>query len=79
MIDVTKKKRKKLYKLLRMWTRAEIMARYSKHPEWRDFSRMQIKCQDKIRKLLYGDSDMYALGVEWNMLKKMKKMKKKKK
>ena len=72
---MTEKKTKKLRKLLKRWTRAEIMARQGDLAglEFIDYALLEVEFRDKIRKLLYGESNLVELGLKWGMLKKKKR------
>ena len=73
---VTKKeKRKKLHKLLKQWTKAEIVARLVPFAnlQFIDYALKGRKKIDAIRKLLYGTSDIGELGERWGLLEKKKK------
>lgn len=64
--------RKKLYKLLEEWTRAEILARhmpYNGTLEYADYFKISLEKEDEIRTLLYGSSSLVQLGLDWNLLK----------
>ena len=63
-------KTKRLKKLLRQWTRAEIMSRLSTFPNRyaSDFFSKKIEIEDEIREFLYGTSDLVALGKKWKLL-----------
>lgn len=67
-------KYKKLRKLVRQWTKAEIMARYGEFSdlEFIDYAIKGREAIDKIRKLLYGTSDIIELGLDWDLLSKKK-------
>ena len=67
-------KTKRLKKLLRQWTRAEIMSRLSTFPNGyaSDFFSKKIEIEDEIREFLYGTSDLVALGKKWKLLAEKK-------
>lgn len=70
---ISKKTAEKLVTLLERWTRCEIMARHGEFGhslEWTDYSHKEVVLRDKIRKLLYGSSNLVELGEAWGMLKK---------
>ena len=67
---MTKSKRKKLYKLLKLETRCEIIARHGKFSDfkvWGQAAFDQLKYKSKIRKLMFGTSDLVELGKRWKM------------
>lgn len=75
-----KKKRKKLYRLLKQWTRAEVMARLGGEfstLNFIDFAQREVELRNKIRKLLYGTSSLVELGLKWKLLKPSSKKGKK--
>jgi len=69
-----------IYKLLKQWTRAEIMARHGRFDnlEFADYFLIKVEKEDEIRKILYGTSNLAELGEEWGLLKKGKKKRRKK-
>ena len=69
-----KEKNKRLRKLIRHWTRAEIIARHGHFDnlEFIDYALISRQKIDKIRTLLYGTSDLVELGLKWKLLKKKK-------
>ena len=73
---MTKKTALKLAKLVEQWTRAEAMARYGNYHscdlEYADFAGVQVKAENKIRKLLFGTSNLVELGHQWGLLKPCK-------
>lgn len=77
---MTKKEAKKLYKLIKRWTRAEIMARIGQFDnlEFIDYALKEVEYRDKIRELLYGTSNLVELGEQFGMLGKIKSKKNKK-
>ena len=59
-----------LHALIEQWTRVEIMARLGQLGiSSIDFARIKIDKENEIRKLLYGTSDLVALGKKWNLFK----------
>ena len=76
--NITKKQAKRLVKLIERETRCEIMARYG---EWGmslgfgDYALKQLKFRKKIQELLFGTSNLVALGVKWKMLNTRKRKK----
>lgn len=78
---MTKSKRKVLYKLINMWTRAEIMARLAPlgWPEFGDYHFEVIQIENKIRKLMYDTDNLVELGDRWGLPIHPKRKKRKKK
>lgn len=64
-----KKKAKKLLKLIKQWTKAEVMSRIGvcKGMAFGDFYTVYLDKKDEIRKLLYGTSDLVELGKKWEL------------
>jgi hypothetical protein len=60
-----------LKKLVRQWTRAEIMARhgFSRGMEFGDYAMKEIELRNQIREELFGSSNLVELGEEWGLLK----------
>lgn len=76
-----KKDRKELYSLLETWTKSEIISRFCPF-KWIDFGEAafeKIKAENKIRKLLYGTSDLVELGKQWRLPIRTDKKKSKRK
>lgn len=74
-MKMTEKKIKKLRKLLKQWTRAEIMARHGgdfKNLEFIDYALGEVELRNKIRNLLYGTFNLIELGTKWGLLQKKK-------
>lgn len=67
-----KSKYKKLVSLLEQHTRCEIMARLAplSSREACDYYQKTLEIENKIRKKLFGTSDLVQLGEEWGVLKK---------
>jgi len=70
-----KKKYKRLKKLLTQWTRAEVMARIGQFDnlEYTDYAMTEVALRNKIRKKLFGSSDLAKLGIKWGLIKRNKK------
>jgi len=66
---MTKLKRKKLYRLLEEWVRYNIAARFAPIGwiGWGDCYNEKLKCEEKIRKLMFGESDLLELGKLWKI------------
>ena len=74
---MTIKKRKRLLKLLKRWTKYEIMARLApvEFPVYGDYFFKKMAYEDKIRKLLWGTFNQVELGERWGLLNKRRKKK----
>lgn len=72
--NVTRKKARKLIKLLERETRCEVMARLGRFDnlEFIDYALKQIEYKNKIRRLLFGTDSLVELGELWGMIKKKK-------
>ncbi len=64
-----KEKVKKLLKLIKQWSKAEVMSRIGvcKGLAFGDYFSIHIDKKDKIRELLYGTSDLVELGKKWGL------------
>jgi len=69
-----KKKYKQLKKLLREWTRAEVMARHGRFDnlEYADYYMIKLEKESKIRKKLFKTDNLVDLGLKWGLLKPRK-------
>lgn len=78
---MTKIERKKLYKLIEEWTRAECMSRCAPitWPEWGEYAYDAQSKADEIRKLMFGECDLFLLADKWGMPTTGRKKKGKKK
>lgn len=77
--EITKKQAQKLVTMLEEWTRCEILSRHREFRislDWADYFQMKLKYEDKIRKKLFGSSDLVELGYKWGLLKDKKERKK---
>ena len=74
---ITKKEAKQLLKLLEQSTRAEIMARLGlKDAEGcSNYYGIKTETDDKIKRLVFGTSNLADLGLQWGLLKGNKKKK----
>jgi hypothetical protein len=74
-----RKKYIKLKRLIREWTRAEIMARFGQFDnlEFVDYALIQRDKVDEIRVLLYDTDDLCQLGLAWGMLRDKKEKQRK--
>jgi hypothetical protein len=61
---------KELRKLIKRWTKAEILSRLGKleFPEYADYAVKKLDWENEIRELLYGTSDLVQLGIEWGLI-----------
>ncbi len=61
----------KVLKLIKQWTRAEIMARHGvmRNLEFCDYYMKSVQLENEIRMLLYGTDNLVTLGEEWGLLK----------
>ena len=68
---ITKKQAKKLVKLLEREARCEVMARLGRFDnlEYADYAMKQIEYKNKIRKMLFGTSEIIQLAKMWGMAK----------
>jgi len=76
-----KSEAQKIYSLLNQWTRCEIISRHGQFDnlEFAQYAVKKIEIENRIRKILYGSSDLVRLGIKWELLKpKIKRRKKKK-
>lgn len=64
-----KAKVRKLRRLVEQWTRAEVMARHCPFSqlEFIDYANKEVVLRNKIRKFLFGTSDLVKLGYKWNL------------
>jgi hypothetical protein len=67
---ITRKQAKRLVELIERETRCEIMARFGRFDnlEFGEYAIKQIEYKDRIRRLLFGTSDLVELGTRWKML-----------
>jgi hypothetical protein len=74
---ITRKQARKLVILLERETRCEIMARFGRFDnlEFAEYAKRQQEYKDKIRKKLFGTSNILELGERWGMIKKKKSKK----
>lgn len=68
--NITRKQAQRLVQLLERETRCEIMARFApfNNLEFAEYARKQMTFKNKIRKFLFGTSDLVELGDTWGML-----------
>lgn len=76
--NITKKQAARLLKLIERETRCEIMTRHGRFDnlEYMDYAIKQIKFKNKIRKLVFGTSNILELGYKWKLIKKKKRSRK---
>jgi hypothetical protein len=70
--NITKKQIKRILQLIKQCARAEAMARhgeFGRSLEFADFYLDFIERRDKLRKYIYGTSDLVKLGIRWGILK----------
>lgn len=77
--NITRKQAKRLVKLIEQETRCEVMARLGPVTtlECIDYAVQRIEYTDKIRKMLFDESELVVLAEQWGMLKKGKIKRKK--
>ena len=65
------KKYKKLLKLVKEWTRAEVMARspITNFPAYAEYFTVKIDKEDEIRELLFGTSNLIEIGDNLGLTK----------
>jgi hypothetical protein len=70
MSKITKKKAEYIFKKIEQWTRAEIVARHGELPslKFADAAQTKIDIENKIRKVLFGTSDLVQLGIKWKIV-----------
>ena len=70
--NISRRQAKKLVKLIERETRCEIMARFGRFDnlEFADYAAKQREFKDKIRELLFDESEIVLLAERWGMLPK---------
>lgn len=73
---ITRKQAQRLVKLLEREARCEIMARLGKfnNLEYADYAIKQIEYKDKIRKMLFGTSELVQLAKQWDMFSRRERL-----
>ena len=68
-IEKQAKKYKKLKRLVKNWTRADVMARIGQSPglSFGDYAMKALDLEDEIREYLFKTSDLVALGRRWGL------------
>lgn len=66
-----------VWRLAKKWTEAEVKARLGRidNLEFADATQEKIDCEDAIRKIIYGTSDMVHIGIQLGILSAKKKRK----
>ena len=64
---MNKLKRKRLLKLIKEWTKSEVLARQGVGIAYAEFSMVMIEKEDEIRELLYGTSSLVELGRKFGL------------
>ena len=72
-----KSEAKHVYKLIKEWTRAEIMARIAARlpRDYADYFKAKLEKEDELRKFIFGTSNLLELGTRWKLIRKRKKKK----
>jgi len=73
---MTKQQAQKLEILIERWTRADILSRFGGIATRRvkdsmmgiDFTMRKLKYEDKIREVMFGESDTVKLAERWGIL-----------
>ncbi|KON32544.1 hypothetical protein AC477_02850 [miscellaneous Crenarchaeota group-1 archaeon SG8-32-1] len=75
---ITKKQAKRLVELLEREARCEVMARLGRFDnlEYADYAMKQIEFKNRIRKMLFGTSEIIQLAEMWGMAKRGKQKRK---
>jgi len=62
--------RKKLIRLIREWTRADVVSRLGafERPVWLEAAQTKLDKEEEIRELVLGTSDFIVLGARWGLL-----------
>ncbi len=78
--NITKSQATKLITLLERETRCEIIARFGRFDnlEFGEYAIKQIEYKNKIRKALFGTSNLVVLGTRWGLIRKQEKKRKRK-
>lgn len=67
--NITRKQAQKLVKLIEYETRCEVMARLGRFDnlEYAEYAIKQIAYKNRIRKMLFGTSNLVELGDRWKL------------
>ena len=67
-----------IMRLLKQWSRAEVMARLGRFDnlEFADYFKIKIEKENELREYLYGSSNLVTLGERWGLLRKKKRRRK---
>ena len=78
--NITRKQAQQLLALIERETRCEIMARFGRFDnlEFAEYAKRQMEYKDRIRKMVFGDSNILNLGEKWGMLRDGKRIRRKK-
>ena len=70
--NISRRQAKKLVKLIEQWTRADVMSRMGRFDnlEFADYAQIKLEKEDKIRELLFDESEIAILAERWGMIKK---------
>ena len=70
--NISRRQAKKLVKLIEQWTRADVMSRMGRFDnlEFADYAQIKLEKEDKIRELLFDESEIAVLAERWGMIKK---------
>jgi hypothetical protein len=70
--DITKKQAKKLLRLIKRWTRCEIIARHGRfnNMETGQYAVRELEYRDKIRKYVFGTANFVEIGINIGILKR---------
>lgn len=76
--SITRKQAKRLVELLEREARCEVMARLGRFDnlEYAEYAVKQIEYKNKIRKMLFGTSEIIQLAEMWGMAKHGKRKRK---
>ena len=70
--NISRRQAKKLVRLIEQWTRADVMSRMGRFDnlEFADYAQIKLEKEDKIRELLFDESEIAVLAERWGMIKK---------
>jgi len=70
--NISRRQAKKLVRLIEQWTRADVMSRMGRFDnlEFADYAQIKLEKEDKIRELLFDESEIAILAERWGMIKK---------
>ena len=64
-------KSQRIEKLLRKWAYYDAMSRYlpfEKNLKYLDYTLKKLEVEKRIRKILFGESDLLKLAKEWKII-----------